>query len=892
MYIMQVQQNSIYHHSIYTNIVLIFIVHLLASLPLHSQTEKKAVEAQKIRSYIRHAMQFNLEFPHEKVYMHFDNTGYFKGETIWFKAYVVRTDDGMPTDLSRILYVELVTPGGDIVVTKKLCIREGMAEGDIKLENIFVTGFYEIRAYTRYMTNWEGYGMFSRTFPIFDSPKTPGDYSQMVIDPVSYRKRLPNTREDEAETGEKSGKKSLYTDTTSGKINVRFYPEGGSLVAGQKSRVAYYITDGGGRHYAAACTLVGSEGDTIFHTETDSMGRGVLELVPGKEPTCLNVRNRKNKQRRFALPEAAPEGCVLSVDAVDSVWITATVRASRLMQGRLAGYALVHDGSVVRCDTFTLEERTEKRFMRRRLPAGVSSIVLFDSRGDIYAERMFFIAPSRPLPCNIHIAPETETLSPHGKVRMSIEGTPETSLSCSVTDVATMPCGKSGNALTWMLLSSEIKGYVDRPEYYFEKDDAEHRAAADMLMMIQGWRRYDWKNAFGIEKFRRVQPIEDGLYLFGRLKKYRSWNKVDGIKLSAYLYNKNGEVLKGKTVTDKDGSYAFRLPDMSGDWVLQILTYNKNDKKKTYRVTIDRNFSPPMRPISPDEARYVPIDPSKTFSNMSFSRYDDAATDGDMPGNRKFVLPTVNVREKKKSRWKYDEARARYWSSIYYDCEKELDRILDNGELLPSVFEFLAQRNPLFNNSECVNLPIFHGFTSPVDSGGKRQTPQKDMPRPMFTGSMAYRNRDIVWLVDNEVAAYSNDRAFACCLMDRAFPMFLDEVKSIYIADSQSGMTHSLERQGTTAIYIYTYPTSVQGSRKGVRRTHFQGFDEPAMFPVTDYSVQPPTEDFRRTIYWNPDVRTDKDGKATVEFYNNSNCTRMYVSAEGMTRDGRFVANE
>lgn len=103
------------------------------------------------------------------------------------------------------------------------------------------------------------------------------------------------------------------------------------------------------------------------------------------------------------------------MDAVDSVWITATVRASRLMQGRLAGYALVHDGSVVRCDTFTLEGRVERRFMRRRLPAGVSSIVLFDSGGNIYAERMFFIAPSRPLPCNIHVAPESETLSPHGR---------------------------------------------------------------------------------------------------------------------------------------------------------------------------------------------------------------------------------------------------------------------------------------------------------------------------------------------------------------------------------------------------------------------------------------------------------------------------------------------
>lgn len=92
--------------------------------------------------------------------------------------------------------------------------------------------------------------------------------------------------------------------------------------------------------------------------------------------------------------------------------------------------------------------------------------------------------------------------------------------------------------------------------------------------------------------------------------------------------------------------------------------------------------------------------------------------------------------------------------------------------------------------------------------------------------------------------------------------------------------------------YIYTHPQYTTESRKGLRRTYFQGFNVPTTFKMEDYSVLPPVEDFRRTIYWNPDIRTDKDGKATVEFYNNSTCTQMYISAEGMTREGQFVANE
>ena len=91
--------------------------------------------------------QFNLLYPQEKVYLHFDNTGYFIGETIWFKAYVTRAYDCKPTDISRVLYVELVNPGGDVIKKRKLKIDDhGQTHGDITLDSIYGSGFYEVRA--------------------------------------------------------------------------------------------------------------------------------------------------------------------------------------------------------------------------------------------------------------------------------------------------------------------------------------------------------------------------------------------------------------------------------------------------------------------------------------------------------------------------------------------------------------------------------------------------------------------------------------------------------------------------------------------------------------------------------------------------------------------------
>ena len=96
----------------------------------------------KLRAFMNNIGTFNNVFPQEKVYLHFDNTGYFAGETIWFKAYVTRMDCSRPTDISRVLYVELVHSEGEVMETCKLRIENGQAEGCFKLNDNLLSGFY------------------------------------------------------------------------------------------------------------------------------------------------------------------------------------------------------------------------------------------------------------------------------------------------------------------------------------------------------------------------------------------------------------------------------------------------------------------------------------------------------------------------------------------------------------------------------------------------------------------------------------------------------------------------------------------------------------------------------------------------------------------------------
>ena len=92
-------------------------------------------------------------------------------------------------------------------------------------------------------------------------------------------------------------------------------------------------------------------------------------------------------------------------------------------------------------------------------------------------------------------------------------------------------------------------------------------------------------------------------------------------------------------------------------------------------------------------------------------------------------------------------------------------------------------------------------------------------------------------------------------------------------------------------VYLYVHKR-FYNKEKGIRRTHFQGFNKPTTFQMEDYTNLPPMEDFRRTLFWKPDLRTDANGNAVVEFFNNSSCKHIYYSAEGIDQEGKPLVSE
>lgn len=212
----------------------------------------QGLDAQKVSLYSwkDKINQFSNQFPQEKVYLHLDNTSYYLGDTLWFKAYIVTTPKLTNTNLSQTLYVDLLSPEGYVLASKNLLIENGGCHGEFILRKPLESGFCEIRAYTRYMLNFGQEHLFSRVVPVF-SPMVAG--MNPILPSMTIRKYpIPNKRVKEQPVASKKA-------TAPADVILNFYPEGGNLVRDFENRVAFKVTDADGRNLEISASLFNGE---------------------------------------------------------------------------------------------------------------------------------------------------------------------------------------------------------------------------------------------------------------------------------------------------------------------------------------------------------------------------------------------------------------------------------------------------------------------------------------------------------------------------------------------------------------------------------------------------------------------------------------------------------
>ena len=850
------------------NFVIFAIVFLFFS-PLH------AAEDVGIREMVNRINLFNRYLPQEKVYLHFDNTAYFMGEKMWFKAYVLRSDNHHATDVSRVLYVELLDRSGNVVETQKLPIGAmGQADGVFDLRNVLAGGFYEVRAYTRYMLNWDSSWLFSRVFPIFETPGKEGDYSRPSLGKTAWQVR----ESEKVPTKEKTG--ISFAKPEDG--NIAFFPEGGHLVENLSCRVAFEIRDRQGLPVNGTGELSCGE-ECLCSVSTSQNGRGVFSLVaqPGKIYS-LNLKDKRGRLYRQELPVAEKEGCSMRVTQSGKSWCVTLNTTTSFAQDSL-GIVLTAHGALKHVDVVAGSRSMYLSLPDSAIADGVNRVSVVNGAGQVLADRLFFQYP-RTLKDSISVTVKETSLLPSSPINLSFHAPPSTIFSLSVRDADTEKNISSLDCENWLLLAGELHGYVSHPEYYFESDDAEHREAADLLMLVQGWRRYDLSQMMGKKNFKIVHPVEKGLSISGRLKGPQKKAIVSNQNLRFRLYNELGQSLSGNAVTDSLGYYVIEVPPCDGEWNMFVHI------PKKYSIEIDRNFSPSPRSLSLLELMR-PQDATAAMTSFHYSRNTDEVLEkpaGISMLSRTHMLPTV---VKKKHFWESGIAwdnitEGREVSYLYYNIDKERDRLLDKGEEIPYIYEWLKQKNHAFKGD----------YRELFDAFNPAFWYDKDVC------DFSYNGNPILWMLDNSPRCITNGLPFTGTvplMKSRTIddmPVTMGEVKAIYITEAPNVWKRYLvgnawAKIGNMAtVFVYTHKM-FRKCPKNLRHTFFDGYSPAVEFYSPGYGELPSNEDFRRTLYWNPYVRTNKEGYVYLRICNTGTCRQLIISAEAITPDGNIVKN-
>ena len=271
------------------------------------------------------------------------------------------------------------------------------------------------------------------------------------------------------------------------------YPEGGNLVAGLPARVAFKATDGRGYPVKAEGTLYAGETPVAtFESAHDGMGCFVFTPAAGR-----TYRIELTNGSTCPLPEIYPEGMTLQLARRDTAGLEFAVAQTAGLPAREI-YLLGQMRGLVCC----VAKGTLRDSLKIRIPAaefpyqGIAGFTLFDETLQPVAERLAYLHPQKKL--HIRIEPDKNSYGLREKATLKIrvtdgEGKPvRANLGINVFDQAYQNPADPVNLLSYCYLSSQIRGVVHNPAYYFDEEQADRIRALDLLLLTQGWRRYVW----------------------------------------------------------------------------------------------------------------------------------------------------------------------------------------------------------------------------------------------------------------------------------------------------------------------------------------------------------------------------------------------------------------
>lgn len=838
--------------------------------------------------YFRYAQNFADSYPREKVSLHLDNASYYLGDTIWFKAYVVTAEQNLPTTISKPLYVELLDQLGNVVERQIIQLTDGEGTGQIILNNTFFTGYYEMRAYTKWMLAFDNPSCFSRVLPVYrkrlSDEETPRSIATYRMD--ASMKQRPKDKEK--------------------KFTVRFFPEGGQLVKGISSIVAFEATSRDKGAADVEGTVVLPSGEELAHIRSLHDGMGYFEYKPEEKAGVAKI-DYEGSTYQFDLPEALPQGYVLRIDNRREMLDITVARSSQAMKDTLAVF-VSSQGRPYKCMTLDFEDELNCQFRisTKELPPGVQQISLVNLKGETLCERFCYVMPrsSMLLACKTDHAlyRPFEPVTCRIKVRDHLNRPVQANLSVSIRNGVESDFREYDHSIyTDLLLVSDLKGYIHQPGFYFENQSAERFKMLDVLLLVRGWRKYDLSRLIGKRPFLPRYLPETSLTLYGQVESYfgKALRNV-GVSI---LARRDSVSIAGMTKADSLGYFSVPVDGFSGSMDALIQTRNEGKKwNKQAVVKLFRNFEPSLRKLD-----YYELNPEWKETGDLKQLLDtlDIAYKDSVFGPDHHLLDEVVVNAKRLNLLLKQTERFEKEILGYYNITQVVDKMRDKGEAVYNLPMLLKELNPNFRLSDSLSLHYNNSRVLFIVNGGVLSYGKTDYVLDKDVDAiksiMLYYDQaggESVFVMNkqsNRVTKFTANNFWSGRWQDgdlSELPL-QDAIGADSGPDALWGEKDRktmkkgpLQKSSVVVCSITTIddwdPNKTYKARRGIRHTYIQGYNEPLEFYSPAYPDGAPlyTEDSRCTLYWNPNVKTNEKGEAVIRCYNSDNSAPLIINVE------------
>ena len=765
-------------------------------------------------------------FQQEKVYLHTDRVKYGAGETVYFSAYHYDPVELSAEGSSEVLYVELINNAGELIADQRIKLVDGRASGSIDIDYQLSNQHITLRAYTNYMRNFDDADFFRKSLEVVGSEQAVGSEDQ---------------NED---------------------VLLQAFPEGGVLLSDVVSVVGIKLQRGNSGIEGEIELF--QDGESVDLYETNKFGFGKIVFTP-KQGSVYTIQY---DDQDYTLPEPKSQGVNIRTRTTEDLFI---ISIDEKGVSDIAEYtALIISANQVIYNEILAGPilKLEKEY----LPTGLITLAILTPDNRPVCERLLFnhydidsefLDIGAPSP-----EPGTRTLIEIPIDVYDIEGDPiQASFSAAVVDNRYYATAQ-GIRTEW-LLSSEIKGYIEDPDQYLVENSEEVIDKTDLLLLTQGWRTYDWDKTVTLDYAK-----EQGLPINGRVVKPKKVN--DGLKTygTVSILDENFDILPLES--DEEGYFSISDLGRTGELPLFFQMGTKKPKEDS-EIGGSAKGNTDIE-ILLDQPDIHPITEGDIMSQLGYqnsatqkpSYQVDAIPDDEFIVNEGLLIDEVTIKAKKLDQW-----------VEYYDDDIDYS---------------LSGANRIFTD----NIAAIGGYDDIYDILRGRATGIE------ITFSVSGESRhDVVirgfstGLIEgtegNNAAKFLlNGSAVSASTIEAINPIdiaFVDVIKGL------SALTQYGEYGSAGIVAVYLKPPGARSNSRAPSKkkkntgvyADYQAYSQAKAFYKVNYGAAGSyeKESIRRTVHWEPMIRTDDEGTASISFYTSDYIGTYHIDVQGVTDTGQ-----